>query len=1096
MADRMIQRACERFEKELSPHDANLIQSTISLDNVKAAIHQVERELAARQSLRNLQRLTPFVDAIDRYSKAIEVAANGTPYLPWLWAPLKIILQGVYDCTHALDRILNAYGQIGNNMPRFTRYANAFPTHPGFQQLVAFLFQDIMEFHMKAYSMICKPGWKIYFSSLWGLFEHRFDDLLQSISRTSELIDKEAASLDIIQAAEQRQRDMDASISREIRWKAEQLQSVLNWLETGESDPELKLEWLRDRCYRGTSQWITKSSKLRSWLQRGRGPKLLWLHGKPGSGKSVLSSQMIYFLRSDPARHVLFFFCDFHTPATGATAHIFKSICSQLVRMSLELVPFIYSDYVSKGRKVAASTLKELIAQLLVRFEDVRLVFDGLDEIPEREHKTLIRAICELTDSSPTCRTLIVSQDIPSIASSLSQKPKMCISEEEDHIRQDMSMVVDCSLREINDMHDGVIEEPVIQDLKDKVLARAKGMFLWVRLVLDLLETATSVQDLRLQLDNFPKDLIEAYEKILSNMRNRCSDAGVMQIRRVFSWLLCQRGKHPLRKHQVRLGMGIYPGCHVVTKDTRPFPNATDICKPFIEVSRPIRFRCCSVVLFLKVLSSRHTSDSFNQLLSQNFGNSQTNTAQDGPDGSLIFIHSTVPQFLLEQGQTPFIYLPDSQRIVAFACVAQLNQALDLLSEGIVFSEQYLQLCLGTCGLLPYASEHWISHLAECEEIRKDEQRRDYDELTQQLYALYQKLLKSECEELNDNSGEEEPLMLMAWLDPYPEIQKFVGRSLRSRADGKAPNEPSGGINVLMQIVSKYHRAVQHIVKQKSLAGVSQSDLISFKEDYGSTAFVCQKAGCDRSIVGFPSERQLHDHAHRHANSLRCYEEDCAYNDIGFTTQGGLRNHKRKFHPTEEPKVIPKRIGSIKSLQSNSTRSGPVQRPPKPTSEEGPYNRAPALLPSDTPSISLPMDLEDTLQHVSAVSPKYSPASPDYSPLSPNRYLSLLSAAGPDSIIPKYSPTSPNYSPTSPDRYSQISTVTEYQPDPSNLADSVKYYEYSPPPPVPFSVSSPLLSPPRPIRFNVPSPLYSPPSPVFATTEPFGENHFERDPVN
>ncbi|KAI1322466.1 hypothetical protein F5Y16DRAFT_39333 [Xylariaceae sp. FL0255] len=154
MADRMIQRACERFQKELSPQDSEVIQSNISLDDVKISIQQIERQLAARRALRHLQRLTPFIDAIDRYSKAIEVAANGTPYLPWLWAPLKFILQSVQDCTYALDKILMAYGHIGNNMPRFTQYANAFLKHTGFQYLLAFLFEDVMEFHRKAYAMI------------------------------------------------------------------------------------------------------------------------------------------------------------------------------------------------------------------------------------------------------------------------------------------------------------------------------------------------------------------------------------------------------------------------------------------------------------------------------------------------------------------------------------------------------------------------------------------------------------------------------------------------------------------------------------------------------------------------------------------------------------------------------------------------------------------------------------------------------------------------------------------------------------------------------------------------------------------------------
>lgn len=51
-----------------------------------------------------------------------------------------------------------AYGNIGANMPRLSRYADSFPDEYAFKQLIAFLFEDIMEFHQKAYSMIRKPG--------------------------------------------------------------------------------------------------------------------------------------------------------------------------------------------------------------------------------------------------------------------------------------------------------------------------------------------------------------------------------------------------------------------------------------------------------------------------------------------------------------------------------------------------------------------------------------------------------------------------------------------------------------------------------------------------------------------------------------------------------------------------------------------------------------------------------------------------------------------------------------------------------------------------------------------------------------------------
>ena len=85
MALQMIEKACDRFRGVISTEDAKLIEATSSIDDVKLAIRQVDQQLAARQRLRNMERLTPFVDAVERYSKAIDVVANGTQYLPWIW---------------------------------------------------------------------------------------------------------------------------------------------------------------------------------------------------------------------------------------------------------------------------------------------------------------------------------------------------------------------------------------------------------------------------------------------------------------------------------------------------------------------------------------------------------------------------------------------------------------------------------------------------------------------------------------------------------------------------------------------------------------------------------------------------------------------------------------------------------------------------------------------------------------------------------------------------------------------------------------------------------------------------------------------------
>lgn len=81
----LIERACKSFQKQLSPEEMGEIQEFKNVDDVRQVIRQIEQQLAARQSLRNLDRLTPFLDAVDRLSKPIDILCNGTPFMPYVW---------------------------------------------------------------------------------------------------------------------------------------------------------------------------------------------------------------------------------------------------------------------------------------------------------------------------------------------------------------------------------------------------------------------------------------------------------------------------------------------------------------------------------------------------------------------------------------------------------------------------------------------------------------------------------------------------------------------------------------------------------------------------------------------------------------------------------------------------------------------------------------------------------------------------------------------------------------------------------------------------------------------------------------------------
>jgi hypothetical protein len=127
-----FQSSFDKFEhtvKKLSKDDQRDFSST-GIQDVWKAARELEQQLAARQSIRNLRRIEPLLHGLEKYSKVVEVLCNGTPYLPWLWvskrvnlslgpmlttlqAPIKLLLKVIiskvhfsYDCSIPTQRLV------------------------------------------------------------------------------------------------------------------------------------------------------------------------------------------------------------------------------------------------------------------------------------------------------------------------------------------------------------------------------------------------------------------------------------------------------------------------------------------------------------------------------------------------------------------------------------------------------------------------------------------------------------------------------------------------------------------------------------------------------------------------------------------------------------------------------------------------------------------------------------------------------------------------------------------------------------------------------------------------------------------------------
>jgi hypothetical protein len=130
-------------------------------------------------------------------------------------------------------------------------------------------------------------GWKRLFDASWKNFDAQFNGILQNLARNRDLVDREAASFEILEAKESRRKLMEDIERREKEVRDWHLREVFAWLDLDGRDREQ--DDLLDRYVNtreeGTCEWVLEHPTVQTWLDEEDPRLFLWLKGKPGSGE-------------------------------------------------------------------------------------------------------------------------------------------------------------------------------------------------------------------------------------------------------------------------------------------------------------------------------------------------------------------------------------------------------------------------------------------------------------------------------------------------------------------------------------------------------------------------------------------------------------------------------------------------------------------------------------------------------------------------------------------------------------------------------------------------------------------------------------------
>lgn len=184
---------------------------------------------------------------------------------------------------------------------------------------------------------------------------------------------------------------------------------ILGWLSS--LQPNRKHRDVINRRLEGTGSWLLQDPLFKSWRDDPQSSQVLWCHGIPGAGRTIVSSLAIDSLRnplSGEAAEIAFVYYDYQDQTQQTPVNVVGSILEQLASNSSSL-PRSMTDLWEKSDKwrelPKLEDMGDIVAHICKGVSKGCLVIDALDECAAEFQKTLI----EFLVLSATTRLFVTS---------------------------------------------------------------------------------------------------------------------------------------------------------------------------------------------------------------------------------------------------------------------------------------------------------------------------------------------------------------------------------------------------------------------------------------------------------------------------------------------------------------------------------------------------------------------------------------------------------------------------------------------------------------------------------------------------------------
>ncbi|KAL9071941.1 MAG: hypothetical protein Q9161_003873 [Pseudevernia consocians] len=363
------------------------------------------------------------------------------------------------------------------------------------------------------------------------------------------------------------------------------------------SDPQDDLAAIRsakgDRVD-GTCEWILTQDQYTSWLVEDS-PKLLWLSGGPGIGKTMISSFLVEELaqlaEQSSQMMLAYYFCDDKDERRRTATAILRGLLLQLLRQRPILFKHIQSQFNEARDRLFTNfhAMWRIFVSIAQNPEvgEICCLIDALDECEEESRQLLLtnleKLFCSQQSKKTFAKLIVTSRPNNDIVESLSAVSPTVrrLHIDSGRVNKDLTSFIEIKTDDLSNKKR--FDSKTKQSIKHTLMEKAGGTFLYVSLVLHDLKKVKITSQVPKRLRKLPSDLNNLYDRILSQIDADCVEIAKL----VLCWVAVAR--RPLTVEE--LAMASVLGTEEWEKNTTPPDDLLNQLKD--------GFKCCEPLVYL-----------------------------------------------------------------------------------------------------------------------------------------------------------------------------------------------------------------------------------------------------------------------------------------------------------------------------------------------------------------------------------------------------------------------------------------------------------------------------------------------------------------